>query len=361
MKRIFIVCMILCVMSNLHGLVQLTERDNVLQLSMVYGSVTIDEPVLIELIKSPAFQRLKHIRQYGVLCHAQQEQEYTRYQHSLGVFFLTKQYGAPLEEQVAALLHDVSHTVFSHVGDIFFNSDYYSGKDSYQDNIHEWYLEHSGIMAILQKYGCAQACSAAAKTNQRCFEQPLPGLCADRIEYNLTGGLLTGCWNKEDISDLLTTLHFKDGEWFFDNLASAKKFASVALCLCEQRWGSAWVAFIDYSAAQALKRACELGIINPDDIHFSTDDIVWQKLVESDDAVIAKYINSVRNSRISYCLCTEQECDLYLKSKFSGTDPWVAGQNGLKHLTELAPDYKGEFERVKHLIKQGWSLRVLPA
>lgn len=31
-----------------------------------YGEIDVEEPVLIELIQSPAFQRLKWVRQYGV-------------------------------------------------------------------------------------------------------------------------------------------------------------------------------------------------------------------------------------------------------------------------------------------------------
>lgn len=39
------------------------------------------------------------------------------YDHSMGVFVILRARGAPLEEQIAGLLHDVSHTAFSHVGD----------------------------------------------------------------------------------------------------------------------------------------------------------------------------------------------------------------------------------------------------
>ncbi len=59
--------------------------------------------------------------------------------------------GASLDEQIAGLLHDVSHTVFSHVGDFVFNFE--SKKDAYQDSCHEWFLKKYGIEEILSKHG----------------------------------------------------------------------------------------------------------------------------------------------------------------------------------------------------------------
>ena len=48
-------------------------------------------------------------------------QPITRYEHSVGVMLLARRVGGGLREQVAALLHDVSHTAFSHVIDHVFH------------------------------------------------------------------------------------------------------------------------------------------------------------------------------------------------------------------------------------------------
>ena len=110
-----------------------------------YGVLEVEEPVLLELIDSQAFQRLKSIHQYGVSYYTTHREEYTRYDHSLGVFAILRLKNASLEEQIAGLLHDVSHTVFSHVGDWIFQ------ENEYQDLIHSDFLERYGLGDILRK------------------------------------------------------------------------------------------------------------------------------------------------------------------------------------------------------------------
>lgn len=106
-----------------------------LTLTTLYGDFTIAEPVLIELLQDPYMQRLKHIRQYGTNYYTIKKQDFNRFDHSVGVFVLLRKYGASLNEQIAGLLHDVSHTVFSHCGDYLFKVSQLDGS-SYQDTIH---------------------------------------------------------------------------------------------------------------------------------------------------------------------------------------------------------------------------------
>jgi len=80
-----------------------------------------------ELLKSSLLQRLRYIRQLGPCYLVYPGAEHTRFQHSLGVYWLSKKCfhflrlkGFSIEPQVeeavslAALLHDVGHSPFSH-------------------------------------------------------------------------------------------------------------------------------------------------------------------------------------------------------------------------------------------------------
>jgi HD superfamily phosphohydrolase len=102
------------------------------------------------------------------------------------VFLLCRKFGATLQEQVAALLHDVSHTAFSHTGDIVFD---HEGEDAYQDAIHEWYIKQTDLYPVLQQYGMEDVITDESKDQFTILEQDLPDLCADRLEYNLDVGL----------------------------------------------------------------------------------------------------------------------------------------------------------------------------
>src|SRR5450759_5260443 len=89
----------------------------------VYGDVAIDDPQVLDLIACPTFQRLKGVKQAGPSAFAFPFKTVTRHEHSLGVYLLLRRLGADRREQVAGLLHDISHTAFSHAVDFLVSSD----------------------------------------------------------------------------------------------------------------------------------------------------------------------------------------------------------------------------------------------
>jgi uncharacterized protein len=86
-----------------------------------------DDALLIRLIDTPEFQRLRHIKQLGLALYTYQGAEHSRFTHSLGVMHimtrvldrLERRYAiseeARLVARTAAMLHDIGHGPFSHV------------------------------------------------------------------------------------------------------------------------------------------------------------------------------------------------------------------------------------------------------
>ncbi|MDR3150417.1 MAG: HD domain-containing protein [Candidatus Peribacteria bacterium] len=79
--------------------------------------------------------------------------ENSRFLHSVGVFLLLRKFGASLEEQIAGLIHDTSHSVFSHTID-YINENLDRKKDHrIQDDNHEEFVKDSSVVEISKEYG----------------------------------------------------------------------------------------------------------------------------------------------------------------------------------------------------------------
>ena len=146
----------------------------------IYGETTINLPVIAELLSSPLLRRLKKIAQFGIPDEFYHKKNYSRLGHSVGVMVLLKKLGATEEEQIAGLLHDVSHTAFSHI------IDWVVGKgrtENYQDREHNKFVGQSKIPAILKKYG--YDFNEVNYKKFKLLDRKIPYLCADRIDYAL--------------------------------------------------------------------------------------------------------------------------------------------------------------------------------
>src|SRR3569832_2009622 len=87
------------------------------------------DPLSFELIDTPAFQRLRYVRQLGLAFLVYPGATHSRFEHALGTFHLARRTLALFEElddysavgrdecaltRTAALLHDIGHYPFSH-------------------------------------------------------------------------------------------------------------------------------------------------------------------------------------------------------------------------------------------------------
>ena len=159
---------------------QLLENNSILIRDEIYGEELVHEPVLIELLQSPEVQRLRSIHQHGVTGLFGTTPPITRLEHSVGAFILMRRVGATIEEQTAALLHDISHTTLSHVVDYALLK---PGEDSYHEVHKARYLETTQLPDILARHGIDQ--KVFKEELFPLVEMPSPQLCADRLDYSL--------------------------------------------------------------------------------------------------------------------------------------------------------------------------------
>ncbi|MBR3080609.1 MAG: HD domain-containing protein [Prevotella sp.] len=94
----------------------------------VFGFIKIKHGLLYDIVQHPLFQRLNRINQLGLASAVYPGARHTRFQHSLGAFYLMTEAVKSLREkgvyifdseaeavQAAILMHDIGHGPFSHV------------------------------------------------------------------------------------------------------------------------------------------------------------------------------------------------------------------------------------------------------
>ncbi|UOG73423.1 HD domain-containing protein [Hymenobacter tibetensis] len=110
----------------------------------LYGLVELTA-ALTDLLHTAPIQRLRGIHQGGAVVLADPAINHTHFDHSVGVLLLIRHLGGSIREQLAGLLHDVSHTAFSHLIDYVLDID---GED-YHEQRYEAVLTHPEIQAAL--------------------------------------------------------------------------------------------------------------------------------------------------------------------------------------------------------------------
>ena len=177
-------------------------RDSVHNIIRI-STDTAEGRLLVSLVDTAEFQRLRRIRQLGLAHFAYQAAEHSRFTHSLGAFHLAARVLARLrasykidEEhqtavRVAALLHDIGHGPFSHV----------------VESILKFHHEHFSIEAVLspdtevgsllRKYSRELPENVAAIIRGDFKPTALAQLVSsqldvDRMDYLLRDSLMTG-------------------------------------------------------------------------------------------------------------------------------------------------------------------------
>jgi HD superfamily phosphohydrolase len=147
----------------------------------IYGSFEIDQPVLLDLMQTRAMQRLHDVLQHGITGLIGLTYPTSRFEHTLGVMWLVRHFGGALDAQIAALLHDISHTAFSHVIDYVVDN---HDRQSYHEDKKAWFIAHSDVPAVLARHGIDLE-TVLHEEAYALLEQPAPRLCADRLDYFL--------------------------------------------------------------------------------------------------------------------------------------------------------------------------------
>lgn len=315
----------------------------------IYGAEVVNEGILEDLINSPSVQRLKDISQLGMPDEYSKFKGFSRYEHSIGVMVLLRRLYAGLEEQVAGLLHDVSHTPFSHVIDWVFGD---PSKEDYQDKVHKSFLKDSEIPLILKKHHF-DLDKVSDYSHFKLLERELPGLCADRLDYSIRQ--IGRGKNREIARQILNKLSVKDNQIVFLDENEAKIFGEKYMKLQKEQWAGDDMRSRYYIFSEVLKRAFDKNLISLGDLK-KTEEPLLKILKDSQEEFIKERLNLLKNG----FEVVPDELGIELKKKFRYVDPEVLINGSYLPLSRLSKEYSDLINQEKERSNEIKKIKIVP-
>lgn len=227
----------------------------------IYGEFEFSG-VIEDLINTSVFQRLKKIHQGGAIFLVKPEINHTRFDHSIGVMLLIKKLGGSIEEQIAGLIHDISHTAFSHLIDYILDIE----EEDYHEKRYGEVLRDRELNDVLRKYRIETSKFIDLEKYQ-ILEYPLPNLSADRIDYTLRDLFQIGEVSKKEISWFLSGLQIFENRIVLMSEDYGKWFQSKYHFLVTEYFGAKENVEVNIIMKKIVKDCLEQGIIEESDFY----------------------------------------------------------------------------------------------
>ena len=263
-----------------------------------------DDALLIKLIDTREFQRLRYIRQLGLAHYTYQGAEHSRFTHSLGGMHLMTRVlnrfnekhkisdEARVVARVAAMLHDLGHWPFSHVMEKVVHQSHESwttkiiGAENTQVNTllraFDSSLPDKIIAAIEHKY-------LPSFVGQLVSSQ----LDVDRFDYLLRDSLMTGAhYGNYDLEWIIQSLEVdleNDRVYLSANgLYAAEEYLRARYYMFRQVYFHRTLRSAEVVLQGIMRRACELA--RAGQLGFMLADSVMQRVLTKQELTVEDYL-----------------------------------------------------------------------
>jgi HD superfamily phosphohydrolase len=313
----------------------------------VYGSATITEGLLLDLLRSQAIQRLKGISQAGASSLVRLNRTVTRYEHSVGVMLLTRILGGSAIEQSAGLLQDVSHTAFSHTIDYVYGD----RSESFHERIIALVLSESDVPSVLQKHGMIWE-DVFHPSNLKRIDASAPSLCADRIDYTLRDLLRLGDISSSEVGGFVSSLDFCDGSVVVTDPEWAVRFVSWYRHLVGDIFMDPLELYAHDELGRIIRAALDVGIITEADLRKTDSDVI--KTIESSVQLAGDFRELSRTRTV----CTDGgPGSRRVFSKARVIDPLVMSGGRLARLSAIYPHMYQVWGSIINISREGVLVR----
>ena len=315
----------------------------------VYGEQEVEKDVIKQLIKSQPVQRLKNIQQAGPQTYFMDKNEVTRFEHSLGVFFLLRRFDASIEEQIAGLLHDVPHTAFSHLVDFVFENEDHEYHEEFMEEI----IYDSEIPDILEEHGLNVE-EILDESNFGLLERDLPALCADRIDYFLRD---TTVVREKDITHFLNHIRVENGLFVLDDKQVVEEYALEYIKTDQELWAHPKEVAIFELFAEVVREAFETDELEEKDL-FKTDKELYQTIQEMDNKFVQQRLEMLKQGFEVELTEDEEGADIISKTKGRAVDPDVITSQERLKVSEYSEKLREEKEKHLNQVENGYRIKI---
>jgi len=313
----------------------------------IHGHIELDDFAL-RLVDTPEFQRLRRITQLGLAYLAYPSARHTRFEHSLGTFYLAKRiarHNPEIEEGAvyAALLHDLGHYPFSHTLEALY--------PRHEENT-KWFIRHGEIGDVIgERYSLREFLGL--------LKHPLVSgdIDADRMDYLVRDAYYTGvAYGLVDLDRLVRNLLWRDGM-----LVVGEKGVMAAQNLLLARsmmYPTVYQHHVSRIASAMLVRAVELEEISNDEIATMDEVDLIARLRGSERDDVRELVKAIDDRRLYKRVVYTNErlgdveelrrtleeefrhlaiLDYPPEPKFEEKNAFVEAEGGLKRLSEVSP------------------------
>mmetsp|Transcript_3212 Transcript_3212/g.3809 ORF Transcript_3212/g.3809 Transcript_3212/m.3809 type:complete len:358 (+) Transcript_3212:53-1126(+) len=264
----------------------------ILHFDNIYGVFLLCNPQICRLIRSQGVQRLASVTQAGTPSLTGWIKPVYRLDHMIGAMLLVRQAGGSIDEQIAALLHDVTHTAFSHVVDIVYMEEL-GGKSFHEQNVLNR-VRRTDIPSILGK-GWEEYFK---EENFPLLEQPSPNLCADRGDYSPRDAVAFGESTNGFTKQYFLSITSINNRLAITSNDIAKEFCLMTLHTNRNFYNHPKGVGLYYCSAAALRRAVKMNLLSEYDFETKSCRQVWKILHSIRDPEIEKYLKMIEEDRM---------------------------------------------------------------
>ena len=195
---------------------------------VIHGDIKVENELIIQLIETKEFQRLRNIKQLGLTYIIYPTTEHSRYMHSLGVYHLAKKMVNVLYQKhkfneedifalvIASLLHDLGHGPFSHTSEEFFKFDHE------QKTVEIILNEKTQINQVLKKYKDQKFIDKIVSFIKKEHNDPILNkvlsntIDVDRMDYLLRDSYFAGVsYGEVDIDRIFNVIDIENNQLVF--------------------------------------------------------------------------------------------------------------------------------------------------